>query len=158
GEGPSQGANSTEVRPVVSAARHNHAARTAAGVVVAAAIAFGIFYARRGLVTESPAVRFVVAPPPRYTLRLPNGAWTPTVSPDGRHLATLVNRTGTGLIWVRSLDSLEGQVLPGTEGAAATPFWSPDSHSLGFVSDGTLKTIDVSGGPVRTLCKVSRGF
>jgi Tol biopolymer transport system component len=32
------------------------------------------------------------------------------------------------------------------------PFWSPDSRTLGFFAGGTLKTIDASGGPVRTLC------
>lgn len=41
--------------------------------------------------------------------------------------------------------------FPGTENAVY-PFWSPDSRTIGFFANGALKTIDASGGPVRTLC------
>jgi Tol biopolymer transport system component len=37
------------------------------------------------------------------------------------------------------------------------PFWSPDSKSIGFFADGSLKKIDASGGPVRILCKANSG-
>ena len=78
----------------------------------------------------------------------------PAVSPDGRRVAFSAARAGTSLLWVRSLDSLEVQPLPGTENGAY-PFWSPDSHALGFfVLGATLKIIDAAGGPVRTLCDV----
>ena len=59
-------------------------------------------------------------------------------------------------LFVRELDALDAQVLPGTEGAAL-PFWSPDSRSLGFGVQGTLKRIEVSGGPPQTVCD-TRGF
>jgi serine/threonine protein kinase len=51
---------------------------------------------------------------------------------------------------VRSLDSSEARVLPGTEGASS-PFWSPDGRSIGFFADRKLKTVDSSGGPVQVL-------
>jgi hypothetical protein len=54
-------------------------------------------------------------------------------------------------LWLRDLDSLNGRILPGTSGASY-PFWSPDSHRLGFFAAGKLKKIDVSGGPALTLC------
>jgi len=38
---------------------------------------------------------------------------------------------GQARIWVRTLDSLEAQRIPGTEGGRF-PFWSPDGESLGF--------------------------
>jgi dipeptidyl aminopeptidase/acylaminoacyl peptidase len=40
--------------------------------------------------------------------------------------------------------------LAGTDDAVS-PFWSPDSHSLGFFAQGKLKVIDASGGAVQTL-------
>ena len=48
--------------------------------------------------------------------------------------------------------------LPGTASALAgsergqTPFWSPDSRSIGFFSGGKLKTIEASGGSVQIVC------
>jgi Tol biopolymer transport system component len=74
-----------------------------------------------------------------------------TLSPDGRLLA-FVARTAEGrrLLWVRPLDSLSAQPLPGTENAFA-PFWSPDSRTLGFFADEQLKKIDASDGTVETL-------
>jgi hypothetical protein len=39
---------------------------------------------------------------------------------------------GWALLWVRSLDALDARPLPGSEGAIAGPFWSPDSRFLAF--------------------------
>src|SRR5208282_5390798 len=39
----------------------------------------------------------------------------------------------------------------GTEDASS-PFWSPDSRSIGFYADGKLKKVALSGGPPDTLC------
>jgi Tol biopolymer transport system component len=57
------------------------------------------------------------------------------------------------MLWVRPLDSASATPLSGTEGAAS-PFWSPDSRSIGFFAQGKLKRISVSGGPAQTLCDV----
>ena len=57
-------------------------------------------------------------------------------------------------LWVRSLDSLSAQLLPGTEGARQ-PFWSPDSRFLVFESGGKLRKIDVAGGRAQALCDAS---
>ena len=102
-----------------------------------------------------PAIRLSVAPPQNLTFGTVAGGTIPAVSPDGRRVAFVAARGGVNLLWVRSLDALEAQPLPGTDGAAF-PFWSPDSRALGFFANvGTvLKTIDASGGPVRTLCDV----
>ena len=74
------------------------------------------------------------------------------LSPDGRHVAFSDIQVGPG-IWVRSIDVLEPRLLPGTEDGDRL-FWSPDSRFIGFWSnaDGTLKAIERTGGPVRTLC------
>ena len=60
----------------------------------------------------------------------------PRISPDGRRLAfNAADSAGTVGIWVRQMNSLEAQRLPGTEGATR-PFWSPDSRFLAFFSGG----------------------
>src|SRR5215813_14119716 len=73
------------------------------------------------------------------------------VSPDGRHLAFTAATGGKVQLWVQSLGSVEARELDGTLGATF-PFWSPDSRFIGFFADGWLKKIEVTGGPVITLC------
>ncbi len=80
-----------------------------------------------------------------------------TLSPDGRYL-TFAPRSpgGEGGLWLRPLDSLAARPLPGTNGAA-WPFWSPDSRSIAFFSDGKLKKVDLMGSPAITLCDAPDG-
>jgi len=73
------------------------------------------------------------------------------LSPDGRSLAVVIINDGKGQIWLRSLDSPQLQLLPGTENVRGV-FWSPDSKSIGFFADGKLKTVPASGGPSQVLC------
>jgi dipeptidyl aminopeptidase/acylaminoacyl peptidase len=77
------------------------------------------------------------------------------LSPDGRRLAFVANGAdGRRMVWVRPLDSLGAQALPGTEGASYGLFWSPDSRFLGFHVQGKLKKIEAAGGPPQTLCEI----
>lgn len=50
----------------------------------------------------------------------------------------------------------DARPLEGTESTLPLFFWSPDSRQLAFGTGwgGTLKKIDVSGGPAQTLCEV----
>jgi Tol biopolymer transport system component len=49
------------------------------------------------------------------------------------------------------MDGLDVQPIPGTEGATC-PFWSPDSHFIGFFADRRLKKVTASGAAVQTIC------
>ena len=70
------------------------------------------------------------------------------LSPDGRYLAFAAADASEGrMLWIRRLDQPTAQPVPGTEGADA-PFWSPDSRFVAFVAGGTLKKVDIRGGPV----------
>jgi Tol biopolymer transport system component/tRNA A-37 threonylcarbamoyl transferase component Bud32 len=72
------------------------------------------------------------------------------ISPDGHLFAFTAIKEGKRQLWLRSLDSSFVRPLQGTEDAAY-PFWSPDSRSLGFFTNGKLKRVDL-GGPVQDLC------
>ncbi len=77
-----------------------------------------------------------------------------SISPDGRRIAFIaVDSTGMPRLYVRSLNSLIGLPLPGTENAFY-PFWSPKSDFIAFFVDGKLKKIDASGGPPLSICDV----
>jgi eukaryotic-like serine/threonine-protein kinase len=119
----------------------------AAAVLLAALSALAVVHFRETPTTVL-TTRFQVLPPDRAT-----SADYPTISPDGRRLAFVATVDGKTLLWVRSLDSLTAQSLAGTEDAAS-PFWSPDSRFLAFFSAGSLKKVDVTGGPPQTLCTV----
>ena len=97
-------------------------------------------------------MRFEIATPEEIT-----SIDTPRISPDGRNLAfNATDAAGKTRIWVRPMSALAAQPLAGTEGATR-PFWSPDSRFLGFVAEGKLKKIDVTGGPPQKICDAPSG-
>jgi len=82
-------------------------------------------------------------------VRLPG---TPSVSPDGRHLAyAATGPDGERTLWVRPLDAERSTPVTGTEGSFA-PFWSPDSKQIGFFANRKLKKVTIDGGAVEILC------
>jgi len=128
-----------------------------AWAVAGLAIASAAFFAwRGGLGGTSDASKqqlvFTIPIPPSVTPQ-----FMPRISPDGKIIAFIgqdsLNRT---LVWLRPLNSLVANPLPGTEGSRA-PFWSPDSRYLAFVADGKLKKVAVAGGPPQVICDAPTG-
>ncbi len=117
-----------------------------AALALLAAAAFAYGFVRRA--PKPPELmRFEIATPPEVTT-----IDVPRISPNGKILAFDATDTeGRARIWVRPLNALVAQPLPGTEGGVR-PFWSPDSRFVGFVADGVLKKIDVTGGPPTKIC------
>ena len=75
----------------------------------------------------------------------------PALAPDGTAVAFCARASKErNSIWVQSLAELSAKKLEGTEGAAF-PFWSADGKFIGFFSDGHLKKIPATGGPVTVL-------
>jgi eukaryotic-like serine/threonine-protein kinase len=79
------------------------------------------------------------------------------ISPDGRRIVFNVQEAPQKVsLWVRAIDALTAQPLPGTEDASF-PFWSPDSRWIGYFAHGKLMKIDANGGPPQTLCDAVPG-
>jgi serine/threonine-protein kinase len=73
------------------------------------------------------------------------------LSPNGRNLVYVAFRDGKQMLFLRELNSLEANPIPGTE-AGVIPFFSPDGQYLGFFAGGKLKKVPVTGGSPLTLC------
>ncbi|MBI3698667.1 MAG: serine/threonine-protein kinase [Acidobacteria bacterium] len=89
-------------------------------------------------------------PVTRWTVELPQFERTPfALSRDGSRLAY---GGSSGQIYVRSMDQLEAKPLSGTNGAWASPFFSPDGRWIGYFAQHKLKKVPVTGGASITLC------
>jgi eukaryotic-like serine/threonine-protein kinase len=125
----------------------------AAVSAIAAFVAF-LSFSRQPEIEERP-LQFKIATPPGAELLLGAGGGS-TISPDGRAVIFLATSGGSPKLWLRPLDSIDARELPGTEGAQF-PFWSPDSRSIGFFSNGKLQRLDLGGGPVVPLADAPTG-
>ena len=119
------------------------------GAVLVAGVLAGLGLARLG--TPVPALRrFEIVPPDQGVSALNGGEYA--ISPDGRQLvAAFADSSGSGTLFVRSLETGEWRRLEGTDGADL-PFWSPDSRDIGFFAHGRLNRIPAGGGEPQDLC------
>jgi eukaryotic-like serine/threonine-protein kinase len=79
------------------------------------------------------------------------------LSPDGRHLAFVgIDAAAKYGLYVRPLDARDARAMAGTD-LAESPFWSPDSTTIGFFAAGKLKAVDLSGSLPRVICDVAQG-
>lgn len=146
----------TESLPATGTARLFGNARlawvTAAVVLLVSlfSLPFAVKYLRQAPPTEAITMRFTIAPPEKAT-----NIGRPVISPDGRSLIFIATMEGKRQIWLRPVNGFTAQPIAGTEGIQASPFWSPDSRSIGFSSDGKLKRIEVTGGAAQTICDLS---
>jgi len=83
-----------------------------------------------------------------------------TISPDGKWVVFVSgDATSPPGLWVRSLDSFEAEPIPDTEGAM-WPFWSPDSRSVAYFTNGKLNRVDIATRTSQIVCdnpSASRG-
>jgi Tol biopolymer transport system component len=113
-------------------------------LVMVVSIAAILYWHQRPAV---PVLRFAVSPPEHTSY-----PGTPSVSPDGRYLTfSALGPEGNRMLWLRPLDALHAEVIPGTEGGFA-PFWSPDSNYIAFFANKSLKKVRTSGGPPEVVC------
>jgi serine/threonine protein kinase len=151
------GSNAGMPSPVVEHRRRSaHLGWILAGAFAALLTAFAIFHYR---VAPAPAVavRFEI-PPPEGT------SWGPldfpVISPDGSRIVFgATKRDGSRNLWMRPMDSVNVQPIPGTEGIInGLSTWSPDGRSIAYVADGSLRRLEMSGGSPQILTSVPAGL
>jgi serine/threonine protein kinase/Tol biopolymer transport system component len=127
-----------------------------AAVLLCALAALGVAY-RLNKTAPPPTlvVRSMIPPPKDNHFPTFDALWLPSLSPDGRLLVAPVrDSNGKRALWLRGLNETEeGKILPGTEDGSF-PFWSPNSHSIGFFAGGKLKRIDLEGDLIQVLADV----
>jgi eukaryotic-like serine/threonine-protein kinase len=114
-----------------------------AGAVIVAAASFAASRAldRTPPTPDAPRLKLAFVAPTGLTLTPfgSNGNPNFALSPDGSHIAYVAAAAGRApTLWVQRLDSRTPRGIPGSTDAAA-PFWSTDSRSLAFFSEGRLK-------------------
>ena len=126
-------------------------ARVATLVVLAAvagaALAGGLLWAFRPAIQPSRMTRFSFSPPAPFT---GTNRDVIAISPDGASVVFAASNR----LYLRRMDEIEAHPIPGTDGGAQSPFFSPDGQWVGFFSgaDNTLKKIATGGGAAVTLC------
>ena len=103
--------------------------------------------------SATPLVTKVSISVPKTQALVRGGSVDLAISPDGRRIVYVGRNGSTTQLYVRPLDEAVAEPIPGTEGAASFPFFSPDGQSVGFFADGKLKRVSLNGGPQLTLCE-----
>jgi len=145
-------ARETLAAPVAAAKKKRPRVWMAATAVLAlATVALAVLYELKPR-PEAALMRFAIPPPEKTAY-----GYGLALSPDGKRVVfSGLGVGGVSQLWVRALDSLAAQPVPGTSGATF-PFWSPDNRFLGFFADGKLKKADLAGGPVQILADAPDG-
>jgi serine/threonine protein kinase/Tol biopolymer transport system component len=81
------------------------------------------------------------------------------VAPDGRQILVAPTFESSGPsseLWLRSVDSIAGRTLAGTEGAFL-PFWSPSGSSIGYFANRKLWRLDLQSGVKKAIADAPVG-
>lgn len=135
--------------------------RRAASIALVAAslLAFFLIHASAVRKTGHVTTRSTFGPPPGWEfLTTGDAGGSVALSPDGRKVVYVARNAKTAtMLFLRPLDSLVSEGIPGTEGASM-PFWSPDSSHVAFFDNvAQLKAVNLSNRKVSTICDSQRG-
>jgi Tol biopolymer transport system component len=125
-----------------------------AAMLALAAAFFAYKYFSDSTKSEMQAIRLSFEPPQGTSFNdvQPDSA---VISPDGRRIAFSATVDGKNMLYVQELNSSEAKLLPGSDNPLE-PFWSPDSKTVAYGSNGKLKRSDIAGGNAQVLCDAAR--
>ena len=95
----------------------------------------------------------LVAPPGQKLVLSQFASSALTISPDGRYVTYATDDAISAPLWLHDLQT--GEVRKFANGHS--PFWSPDSRSIAFWSDGKLRRMDAAGGPSQLITDGGNG-
>jgi eukaryotic-like serine/threonine-protein kinase len=98
-------------------------------------------------------VEFLIPSPPGSIFAAPIARQPFAISPDGTRLAFAAFSRNGPSIWIRDFATLEPRAVAGTEGAWSV-FWSPDSRSIFFPIQRTLKQANLETNSTRTVANL----
>ena len=131
---------------------------TAIGAALGVFVGLGLAFVGGWPGGESPEARNP-EPPRRYEIDPRPATWTGTfdLSRDGQKLVYSGMAPGKPpQLYLRRLDKLRGEPIPGTEGARE-PFLSADGEHVGFLQNGALMRVALDGGqPVELVASIQR--
>jgi TolB protein len=80
---------------------------------------------------------------------------SPAVSPDGRHVAMILSKSGSPDVWVSDLEGGNLRQLTKTKEDESSPCWSNDGQSICFATKlngrRVLAKVPASGGPIERI-------
>jgi eukaryotic-like serine/threonine-protein kinase len=158
-ESSSQSAFTAAAPATASEAERTRANRNVAIPVLATMAISAIVFGLLGYMARKPEPARILETsinlPPNTTLAPRTVAFV--LSPDGKQLVFVASKgDAEPHLWLRSLDQSVAQPLEGTQGASS-PFWSPDSKSIGFFAGAKLQKIDLGSGTVTALADAPYG-
>ena len=120
----------------------------AAGMVVLTLVAWQL--ARSAARSPQLHGRFQLQPPPGIALV---GGSEPTlaIAPDGRSVAFVGEGSIARQLFIRRIEELAAEAIPGTEDATG-PFFSPDGRWLAFHARGAVRKVPITGGEPLVVC------
>ena len=115
-------------------------------LAVLSVVALAYFLLQYSKKNEQESLRVSVVAPEVAQLRYA------ALSPDGLTLLIYAtDQAGKNQLWIRPLNQTKATLLANAENPGY-PFWSPDSRSIGFFSDGKLKRMKLPDGSPEVIC------
>jgi hypothetical protein len=113
-------------------------------IVVLSVVGAALWQRARSAIPRQQPIVLSIAPPSSVRLAPVGGQTsTPELAPDGSAVAFVGLRRG---IFVRSLDSLTPQLVPGSQDVRSGPFWSPDSTTIAWPDSVSLLRVRLPNG------------
>jgi serine/threonine protein kinase len=131
-------------------------APVAIALVAGAAIASAVWWLRVGASreTSTPAYLSVTSVPRSSSSLYLNANHQVVISPDGKNIVYVANRSGHRQLFLRSMGEPDARPIDGTD-EAMTAFFSHDGRWIAFGTRRELQKVAISGGSPVTICKLS---